>query len=100
MKGKEKRYSPSFVFDLKHAVDYYDGISDRTGDRFRTELQAKLDVISSVSEGFAIVHNGVRAARLRKFPYVLLYRSFERHVEFIGLVHGSTSRSNWFDRPE
>ena len=98
MKAKLKRFAPLFANDLKQAVDYYDDISTRTGNGFREEVESKLDLVASTSEGFATVYNEVRALRLRKFPYMLLYRSFARHVEFLGLVHGSKARSHWFER--
>ena len=98
MESKPRRFGTDFVTDLEMAVDYYDGFSLATGDKFRTEVQSKLDLVASASEGFAIAHNNIRAVRLRKFPYVLLYRSFDLHVEFVGLVQGSTERKNWFDR--
>ena len=98
MESKLRRFGTDFVTDLEMAVDYYDGFSQATGDKFRAEVRSKIDLVASNSEGFAIVHNNIRAVRLRKFPYVLLYRSFDQHVEFLGLVQGSTERRNWFDR--
>jgi hypothetical protein len=100
MKSKERRYFPSFVTDLKQAIEYYDGISSVTGNKLRDEIQSKMELIASTSEGFAIVHNNVRALRLKKFPYVMLYRSHTDYVEFIGLVSGSKERKHWFDTIE
>ena len=97
MESKLRRFSIDFVTDLEMAVDYYDGFSQATSDKFRVEVQSKLDLVAAASEGFAIAHNNVRAVRLKKFPYVLLYRFFDQHVEFVGLVQGSTERKNWFD---
>ena len=97
MNLKARRYHPNFIADLKNAAGYYDGISTSVGNKLRDEIQSKIELIGSASEGFAIIHNNVRAVRLRKFPYVLLYRSFEDHVQFVGLVLGSSERRNWFD---
>ena len=100
MKNKQRKFHPKFAVDLKNATSYYDEISLRVGNDFRDEVQAKLDLIASTSEGFAIIYRDVRPVRLRKFPYVLLYRSYNDHVQYVGLVFGSTERINWFNIPD
>ena len=97
MKNKKRRFHPRFVTDIKIATEYYDGISLVVGNKLRQEIKSKIDLIASTPEGFGIVHNNVRALRLKRFPYVLLYRSFDDHVQFAGLVLGSTERKHWFD---
>jgi len=97
MKNKSRKYHPNFVADLNSAINYYDDISLDIGSKLRDEIKSKVDLIASASEGFAIVHNSVRVLRLKKFPYVILYRSYDDHVQFVGLVLGSTERQHWFD---
>ena len=97
MNAKLKRFAPSFVNDLQDVLDHYDKISGGIGEKVRIEIQSRLDLVSVTSEGFAKIHRDIRAVRLKKFPYVLLYRSFGDHVQFVGLVLGSTERENWFD---
>jgi hypothetical protein len=98
MNGKHVRFHPDFARDLKIAIQYYDVISEMVGARFRTEIQTRIDLIVSQPEAFACVHKNVRAARTKKFPYVVLYRSNDTVVEFVGLVLGSSQRENWFNR--
>ena len=100
MKNKQRRYHPSFVADLKRATEYYDDISSITGNKLRDEIQSKIELVGCTSEGFATIHNNIRALRLKKFPYVMLYRSFDDYVQFVGLVLGSTERKHWFDSLE
>jgi len=97
MKSKTRRYHPNFVADLKNAIEFYDGMSSEIGNKLRDEIQSTIELIASTSEGFAIIHNNVRALRLKKFPYLILYRSFPGHVQFVGFVLGSSERQNWFD---
>jgi hypothetical protein len=97
MNSKQRRFHPRFVTDLSAAADYYDDISSMVGDRLRTEVQSKFELISENSDAFAKLYKDVRGLRLKSFPYVILYRSHTDHVEFVGLVHGSTKRDHWFD---
>jgi hypothetical protein len=100
MNAKLKRFAPSFVNDLQDVLDRYDKISPVIGEKVRIEIQSRLDLVSVASEGFPRIHRDIRAVRLKRFPYVLLYRSFGDHVQFVGLVLGSTERENWFDKIE
>ena len=100
MKNKTRRYHPNFVADLRNATQYYDDISLDIGNQLRDEIKSRIELIASTSEGFATIHNSVRALRLKKFPYVILYRSYADHVQFVGLVLGSSERQHWFDNIE
>ena len=97
MNSKRKRFSPKFVNDLKDVLARYDEISEVIGEKVRVEIQSQLDLVAGTSEGFAKIHREIRAVRIKKFPYVLLFRSFGDHVQFVGLVLGSTEREHWFD---
>ncbi len=100
MKSKARRFHPSFVADLQNATCYYDDISPEIGNKLRVDLQSKIELITSAPEGFAEIHKNVRALRLKAFPFVVLYRSCNDHVQFVGLVQGSTDRKHWFDTIE
>ena len=97
MNAKLKRFAPSFVNDLQDVLERYNEISAGIGEKVRIEIQSRLDLVSVTPEGFAKIHRDIRSVRLKKFPCVLLYRSFGDHVQFVGLVLGSTERENWFD---
>ena len=96
--SRAERFSPRFLADLGFAVEHYDSISSATGNRFRDNLDSRLDLIMSTPEGFAEVYDSVRAVRVRTYPYVILYEVFIDHVDFIALVHGAGSRENWFEK--
>ena len=92
------RCHPDFASDLRVATEYYDEISVGLGNRLRDTIRKQLELISEHSEAFAIIHNQVRAIRLRNFPYLILFRSYPDHVYFVGFVHASSDRTHWFDR--
>lgn len=97
MKSKARRFHPDFVADLSSATDYYDTVSVAVGAKLRQEVQATLELIASTPEGFAAVYKDVRALRIKKFPLIMLYRSYPDYVQFLGLVQGGTERKHWFD---
>ena len=93
-----ERFSRAFVADVAFATEYYDSISTATGNRFREKLDDWLNVIMQAPEGFAKIYETVRAARVRGYPYVVLFETHSEHVVFLGLVHGAGSREHWFER--
>jgi plasmid stabilization system protein ParE len=44
---------------------------------------------------YGIVWQNVRAARLRRFTYVVYYRVHDDRVEVLAVMHGSRDASGW-----
>lgn len=93
-----ERFHKDFVLDLVSIADYYDSVSLNAGNRFRETLDSRLDLIVGSPEAFAPVYESIRAARVRAFPYIILYEVLADYIFFIGIVHGASDRENWFHR--
>ena len=96
MADKPRRYHPTFVNDLSTAVDYYDTISTDLGNRFRDAVREKLGLISQSPELYAQIHENLRAVRLNRFPYVVIYRNHQELVAMLGIKHASSDPTTWF----
>jgi toxin ParE1/3/4 len=94
----KRRYHPQFPSDLRDAILHFEGISPSLGKRFREEVREKLAIITEHPELYARLSGEIRASRLRRFPYVVLYTLDADRVFFISLVLGSSDRTSWFDR--
>jgi hypothetical protein len=62
--------------DLVEALAWYDGKSPALGDRFRAAVDLAFDTIEKSPESFPLAFPDVggRFYRLRRFPYLILYR--------------------------
>jgi hypothetical protein len=94
----KRRYHPQFSSDLRDAVQHFDGISPSLGKRFRAAVREKLGLITDHPELYACLSGQIRASRLSRFPYVVLYTLDGDCVTFVSLVLGSSDRSTWFGR--
>jgi hypothetical protein len=94
----KRRYHPGFPSDLRQAVLHFDGISTALGVRFRAVIREKLAMITDHPELDACLAGQIRASRLPRFPYVILYTLDGDCVYFVSLVLGSSDRATWFDR--
>ena len=66
--AKLERFHSDFVLDLVSITEYYDSISASTGNRFRENIDERLDLILDSPEAFAVMYEAVRAVRMRNFP--------------------------------
>jgi hypothetical protein len=94
----KRRFHPGFPSDLRDAVLHFDGISPALGKKFRATVREKLALITDHPELYACLSGQIRASRLPRFPYVLLYTIDGDCVYFVSLIIGSSDRTTWFDR--
>ena len=96
--GDALRFHPSVVDDLGVAIDHYDGISQRLGDRFRETVNAGFDAITAQPEIYPVAFNDVRFMRLTKFPYLILFQRIKQVVKILGIFHGASDPQKWRER--
>ena len=96
--ASELRFHPLVATDLKAAVGWYDEISPALGDRFRASVEHRFDSISLYPESFGIVLADARAARVRGFPYLLLFEMNADVIEVLGVFHTASDPSKWRSR--
>ena len=92
------RFHPSLVSDLGEAVDHYDAISTRLGDRFREAVDLGFDAILAQTDIYPVAFSDVRFLRLTKFPYVILFRRVKQEIMVLGVFHGSSDPRRWRER--
>ena len=67
-------YLPEALDDVEAAYLSYEGQCADLGNRFLAALRSRIDVIADNPNLYAVLHRDVRAAPLRRFPYVVYYR--------------------------
>jgi plasmid stabilization system protein ParE len=68
------------------------------GDRFLEQLRRRIETIADNPELYTILRDGVRAAPLRRFPYVVYYRFEEGTVFVLAVLHGRRDPQVWMSR--
>lgn len=86
---------PEASRDAEAGRDYFDSQQDGLGQAFLDRLKEALDRIGAMPEMYGIVWRNVRAARLRKFTFVVYYRVHDDRVEVLAVMHGSRDASAW-----
>ena len=89
---------PEAQADLEAAKDWYEQQRTGSGERLIQAIDELLGRVSAMPELYAVVMNGVRRAKLRRFPYLLYYRILGDRIEVIGVLHGSRDPRVWQGR--
>ncbi|MEO0016821.1 MAG: hypothetical protein RLZZ522_104 [Verrucomicrobiota bacterium] len=83
------RFHPAVQRDLNEVLDYYEERSDTVADRFWKELQDRLTEIECDPErfGFIDLGRGLRRARLRHFPHLIIFYQSGNTVKVTCVKH-------------
>src|SRR5438067_1696546 len=91
-------YLPDARTDVDGAYEYYEQRQLGLGERFLEQLQIRVDTISQHPEQYAILRDEVRAAPLRRYPYVVYYRFEAGTVFILAVLHGHRNPQAWMNR--
>ena len=80
------------------AADDYERRAAGLGARFTAAVDAVLARIGDFPEMYAVLRRGVRAARVRRYRYVVLYRVLADQVEVIGVIPARSNPATWQER--
>ena len=68
------------------------------GAKFTAQVREALKLIGRTPELHAVLHRGIRRAKVQKFPYNVYFRVQVDRVEVIAVLHGRRDPSVWKSR--
>lgn len=91
-------YLPEAVDDVDAAHAYYEQQRTGLGDEFVEALRAAVDRIRDNPQMYGVIRRELRAAPLKRFPYVVYYRDRGADILVIAVQHGRRSSRAWRGR--
>lgn len=91
-------YLPEAQDDVDAAYGHYEQQSPGLGSQFLEALQTVVEQIADNPALYGTVHQDVRAAPMRRFPYVVYYRADSAQVVILAVQHGRRSSRAWRGR--
>ena len=87
------RFTPRFAVELDAAIAWYEIISEEVADDFRQKVSGLFESISVHPEAFAILELPYRVAKVKQFPWLIVYAydSVEDLVVLIRMAHSASS---------
>ena len=89
---------PEADADIQAAHDDLEQVRVGLGVRFVARVRELLARIESQPEMYGVVWQDVRAARVKKFRYILYYVVFADRVEILAVLQGSREATAWQSR--
>lgn len=84
--------------DILEAQRWYSQQSPDLDLAFRDELDRTLTLIREHPAAYPIVHEKIRRANLRRFPFGVFYVQRKDHVFVLGVVHHARDPRSWKSR--
>jgi plasmid stabilization system protein ParE len=94
----EVRLRPEAEQDVAEAALWYEANEPGLGAQFVDQVQVTLDAIADQPAAYTVVHNSVRRALVRRFPFGVFYTADNDGVVVIAILHGSRSPRSWMQR--
>jgi toxin ParE1/3/4 len=91
-------YLPEAQDDIDAAYARYEQRLVGLGDQFLDALRDQVDRIRANPDLYAVLHQAVRAAPLRRFPHIVSYRAEASRILVIAVQHGRRSSRGWQGR--
>lgn len=85
-------FHPSVPAEVLEIIAYYEDISPRLGNEFRSELEQSLNHAREYPERHHFDPSGRRRGNLGKFPYHFLFRVFEKCIRVTVVRHNRRSQ--------
>jgi toxin ParE1/3/4 len=86
---------PEAEREIQEAFDWYEERNEGLGLEFLRAADACLSGVRRNPEGFSVIHEQVRRALLRKFPYAIFYVVREDTIVVLACFHVKRSPADW-----
>jgi plasmid stabilization system protein ParE len=84
--------------DIEGAFEWYREQSPTTALRFLIAVDEALGSLGERPERFPVVAGTLRRTLLRRFPYAIYFKVYERTISVVGVVHGHRHPRAWLRR--
>ncbi len=88
---------PAAEAEITEAFRWYEDKNEGLGSEFMRALDATLSAIQRNPTSYAVIHQSVRRAMLRRFPYGIFYLTESERIIVLACFHASRAPKPWQD---
>lgn len=93
------RFDPEALAELTGAMDWYSVRSERAARMFVIEFERAVLRLRESPLRWPTYRHGTRKARLRRFPFAIVYRVGTDDIQVIAVAHLHRRPGYWRNRP-
>src|SRR5271166_1482232 len=98
MSAPKFEFHPEAILDAWEARRWYADRNPQAADSFMAELDRAAELIIAQPERWPPYLHGTRRYRLRRFPYLLVYRTTADMVVVLAVAHAKRRPGYWKSR--
>jgi plasmid stabilization system protein ParE len=91
-------YHPAARLEAIEAFNWYLNRSLGAADRFQRQMETAQTAIQTDPETWPAYLADTRRYRLKRYPYVVIYRILENKIEIMAVAHAHRRPDYWVDR--
>jgi plasmid stabilization system protein ParE len=91
-------FHPQAQIELVSAAEYLENETPGTGSDFLLEIESSLFLISDFPEAWPLIDDEIRRFIVSRFSYSILYKSNEKRIEVIAIMHHRQEPGYWTPR--
>lgn len=95
---KQLSFHPDVVNEIKGSYEWYEDKLDGLGDKYLSELEDGYTAIQKFPDTWATFQHGFKRYILNRFPFSILYKSNDKEIFIIAVMHNSRKPNYWIDR--
>jgi plasmid stabilization system protein ParE len=88
-------FDPRAIEEARVARRWYARRSQAVAERFLAELDRAVERIGSTPRTWPVHLHGTRVYRLRRFPYLVIFREVEGVVQVVAVAHAGRRPGYW-----
>ena len=91
-------FTPEAENEALHAFFWYENQRVGLGEDFKLCLDSKVESLMKSPTSSSYIYKNIRASKIKRFPYNLIYRVFHSQIQIIGVFHHSRNPKEWRKR--
>ncbi len=84
--------------EIETAFDWYRARSEVAGLRFLVAVDEAIGAVVARPDSHPVVAGALRRVLLRRFPYAVYFKIYERTISIVGVIHGRRHPQTWLRR--
>jgi plasmid stabilization system protein ParE len=98
--SKPLSFRPQAIEEAAEARRWYASKREEAADGFLRELRAAYDAIAASPSRYAFYERPYRFYRLKRYPYLVIYRELDNMVDILAVAHGKRKPGYWKGRDD
>jgi len=95
---KTIKFHPDAESEMNDAARFYEDKQAQLGKRYLQTVMQTVEKISLNPTIYKKIESGIRCSRINTFPFAIVFREKENHVEVLAVMHIKRQPGYWKDR--